>query len=302
MGAEVFCSNNGIKVLAYEKTFLLDYKSAEENALNLVSHGHQDHLPAKYNSENIICSRHTAKILRLRRNKDIKVRRSREVKFLDAGHTIGSRMFLINKEVLYTGDFNTTQKYCGKARPVKCDTLIIDATFGAKKYVFPKYQEVIKEFRDYLEENQKVVICAYSFGKAQEVAYLLDKFRIPFNITAPIQRVHQTLGLKYRCFSDDEHNVIIQHHYEPKQGYKKIAMSGWASEKFYNYALQLDKSFIISSHADYNQLMDFVRKCSPERVYPFGTHAVELSASIRKNLSINAQPLLKNQKTLGNYL
>lgn len=301
MGVEIFCSSNGIKVLTNEKTFLLDNRTTEKDSVNLISHGHHDHLPAKYNSKDVVCSRHTAKIINIRRNKEVKIRRDKDIRFLDAGHSIGSRMFLINKEILYTGDFNVVPKYCGKARPIKCEHLIIDATFGARKYVFPNYKDVIKEFRDYLYENEKVVICAYSFGKAQEICHLLDKFKIPFSITKPISKVNEALGLKYRYLKNEEQDIIIQHHYGEKEGYKKIALSGWAIEKFYDKALQLDKSFILSDHADFPSLIGFIEKCSPEKVYAFGSHAVELSSEVRKELKISSQPLLKDQKNLSHF-
>jgi putative mRNA 3-end processing factor len=65
---------------------------------------------------------------------------------LDAGHTIGSRMFHFKEQnILYTGDFRTIDGYCGKAKPVKCDTLIIESTFADEKFIFPNYDNVRRE-------------------------------------------------------------------------------------------------------------------------------------------------------------
>jgi len=131
----------------------LKIDSPEGKTVELITHGHFDHLPTKVSEKVFVCSDITKKMLELRRNKDnISMHSTKAIKMLDSGHTLGSKMFLVNNELLFTGDFNTEDRYCGKASPIKCSTLIIESTFAKPNYIFPKSKFVVKDFKDYLKK------------------------------------------------------------------------------------------------------------------------------------------------------
>jgi putative mRNA 3-end processing factor len=266
--------------------------------MTLVSHGHSDHLPGRYVNNSIVCSDITKKMIELRKNKNnLDIHNDKKIELLNSGHTLGSNMFLINKETLYTGDFNTEPRYCGSAVPKKCKTLLIETTYGKPKYIFPKTKHVLDEFRDYLKENEMTTIKAYSFGKAQEICHVLDKWKIPFAVNYKIEKINEHLGLKFKYF-DRTAPVILTDEHHP--GYKRIALSGWAFEHYFERMMKLDKSFLLSDHCDYPSLVEFVKKCNPEKIYTYHGFNVEFALDLRK-AGFDAQPILKGQKLLTDF-
>ncbi|MBN1385753.1 hypothetical protein JW968_02120 [Candidatus Woesearchaeota archaeon] len=293
--------------LSLDKDYVFDGKSVKAGEVHLISHGHYDHIPSNFEHDKVICSKVTKKIIEFR--KRIKIRRMFKwnVKMLDAGHVLGSTMFLVDKKVLYTGDFNTVQKYCGKAEPRKCSTLIIDSTFGKPKYEFPEYNDITKEIRDYVEhllkKELKIILYAYSFGKSQELCHLLDRAGIGFSVSKRIGEANDHLGLSYRN-EELKGNVYITNYPQmlSSKEHVKIGFSGWAAEPYYERIMKIDKAFVLSNHCDFPSLMEFVRKCGPDRVMTHHGFNVDLAYEIRKRLGIEAEPLLEDQKLLTNFM
>jgi putative mRNA 3-end processing factor len=62
-----------------------------------------------------------------------------------------------------------------------------------------------------------------------------------------------------------------------------------------------DESFPLSDHCGYDELMGFVRKCAPEVVFTTHGFAKEFASKIRKELGIDAQPLVAKQRTLDHF-
>jgi Cft2 family RNA processing exonuclease len=58
-------------------------------------------------------------------------------------------------------------------------------------------------------------------------------------------------------------------------------------------------AFPLSSHADFEQLVSFIKACNPEKVYIFTGFAEELKRSVRSKLGLEAQAVPAiNQRTL----
>ena len=154
-----------------------DFNINHEGELGLISHAHTDHLPSSFKNKNFICSDITKKVTEYRKKTDIQLAKNKEIKMLDAGHVLGSKMFLLNKELLYTGDFNPKGDFAGKARPVKCKTLIIESTFARPRFVFPDKKEIENKLADYIKENNAVLLMTSDsgFGKPQEICNILNK-------------------------------------------------------------------------------------------------------------------------------
>lgn len=266
--------------------------------LNLVSHAHFDHLPSSFKND-VICSEITRKMIEIRAQKVIGPVEHEDVLQLDSGHTLGSRMFFLQKDgLLYTGDFNTIPKPFGCAKPRKCSTLVVECTYGCEKYIFPPYDEVVRDFVDYLKDNGKAAIKVYSFGKAQEICSILDKHKVPFCVRDPsIRNINEGLGLSFG-YEDDKADVVLSS--EVPKHHKKVVLSGWAIESSFQYWNRADAAFVLSDHADYPSLVHFVTACKPDRIYTYHGFAVEFAESLRK-AGFDAKPLLKNQKRLDEY-
>lgn len=265
----------------------------EGQKVSLVSHGHTDHLPTAYKNNYLACSDVTRKIIHFRKGIETLKYDSKKIEMRDAGHMIGSKMFLIDKKLLYTGDLNTQGDYCGKAEAVKCKTLIIECTYGLPKYVFPSRKEIVGRMKEYISENPAVLLMAQdaTFGKPQEFCAILDKLKIPFSVNERIGKANDFLRLKFKHFDKDASVIVTDQFSEGKYEpiYKRMLMTGWAlgkEKQGSRFGLELP----FSSHCDYPSLVDFVKKCNPEKVYTHHGYAKEFSADLRK-LGFDAQPL-----------
>src|SRR3989338_1518019 len=108
------------------------------------------------------------------------------VEFLDAGHIPGSSSIMLqtkNKKLIYTGDINSVDTNLMKGlvyNPGNVDILITETTYGDREH--DPRDETEKEFLDAVEEiikyGGKVLVPAFSIGRAQEILLMLNKRRI----------------------------------------------------------------------------------------------------------------------------
>lgn len=105
----------------------------------------------------------------------------------DAGHEIGSALVHLHigngrYNILYTGDFkfgrtNLLNKAVNKFRRV--EMLIMESTYGGRDDVQPPRIEaentLVKVISETVENRGKVLIPAFSTGRAQEILYILNK-------------------------------------------------------------------------------------------------------------------------------
>src|SRR6202163_3086594 len=91
-----------------------------------------------------------------------------------AGHVLGSAQLLIEGErgrFVYTGDFKLGRAYtCEPAEVKRCDTLLMECTYGRPQYVFPPRDEVEDAIVSFatkaLEDGRAPIFFAYTLGKA----------------------------------------------------------------------------------------------------------------------------------------
>ena len=285
-------------MISFDNKFKLkaEYLGIEKSPveeITLVSHAHSDHIPSRYSKNKILCSQITKKMIKWRRNiSSITSYKNSKIKMLDAGHILGSKMFLIDNRILYTGDFNTKSLYVKNAKPIKCHTLIIECTYGKPKYIFPSKESVIKELYDYIKENKKVIITTLDsgFGKPQEICHALNALNINFKLGEKIKKVNKIIGLKFKNESKDSDVIITDSYsaYDFDSSYKKVILTGWAVSSMRGY--EYDKAFPFSSHCDYPSLIEFVKACNPKKVYTIHGYEEEFAHDLRK-IGFNAFPL-----------
>jgi len=313
--------DNGVSVFS-GREYRCDPKRCVRDCVNLVSHGHFDHVPSSL-SHAIICSDITAAIVQSRTGVHVERASCDDVRLLDSGHVPGSTMFLIagDKKILYTGDLCTRKKYCSSgAQPVDAGVLIIESTFGKERYVFPPHNETIKAMRDWVDDNttcgQHSVIYAYTFGKAQEVIAALSGRDVYTN--GPVLKVNEVLRryghkleakmLQERMTGDPvaivapaggKSDPLVKRYLA--EGAKTAMVSGWAIDAGHGRYMHVDAAFPLSDHADYEELLAFTKAVSPEIVYTIHGFAKELARDITARLGIDAVPLKKGHLTLSNF-
>ncbi len=318
---------NGISVsFANGGKFKLDPKTYSSDAINLISHGHSDHLPSRCHGKSVVMSEATQALLRLRKRATADILDHHSVRLLDAGHVIGSHMFLLEDDyrLLYTGDFCTKEKFFSKgAQPVDTDVLIIESTFGSKQYVFPPTDKIATDINEYvsscLERDESVVVLAYPFGKAQELTHMLAQ-HVPF-VDSGVYKINEALsalgypfqhrhldGLDTREAEDPFVLITAGYRSTPtvtarsSRRVRTIAVSGWAINGGFRYYRGVDEAFALSDHADFCDLMRFVERCNPEIVFTCHGFAQRFAQTIRKHLGIDAVELKAGQNILSNYV
>ena len=84
---------------------------------------------------------------------------------------------------------------------------------------------------------------------------------------------------------------------------RTAAVSGWALSSSFKYQMGVDEAFPFSDHADFEELIAFVKGCDPEVVYTHHGSADTLAEEIKRRLGIEARSLLPppKQRRLGDF-
>jgi putative mRNA 3-end processing factor len=318
--ALTICLGNGVEVLG-DKEYHFDADVIEACGKFCISHAHSDHLPKRVAGTEVVASEVTLRCLNGRSKKQLSIGPTDGIEMFDAGHMIGSRMFQVEvsgRRVLYTGDLCPRDR-CGNrgAQPVKTDVLIIESTYGKPRYVFPPSDVIASlvrdEVEDILSQGRPVSLYAYPFGKSQDMLRVLREFgpfadRSVYNATSLVRSEDDPL--ECRLWDGDELDdpfVVIcspwlnrtqSAEVLRRRNPKRLAVSGWALDSGYRARLGVDEAFPFSDHADFNDLISFVKACEPEMVITHHGFADSLAYEIKARLGIDARPLVKGQRSL----
>ncbi|MBI4361235.1 hypothetical protein HY572_05690 [Candidatus Micrarchaeota archaeon] len=308
--------------------FALDSKGSKA----FVSHAHFDHYRSLRNAELVLSSRETMDLL-LARGKAVPEKTqsfhqgvSARFTLLNAGHVLGSRMLFVqgSESFLYTGDFLSEDSLTQKAaKPVECDTLLLECTYGSPEYVFPDRSEVYADMGRWANEKLAMgriaVFGAYALGKAQEVVSALNEAGICPVVDqsiAAVNEVYQRHGvaLDYTCNDPSALKggfaaVLPMHNVKPflaeglYRAYgRKVSLSvatGWSLTNGFG----VDQAFCLSDHNDFPGLVEFVSACNPKKVFCTHGPSAKFASELRKR-GFDAQPLEslgEKQKTLAGF-
>jgi putative mRNA 3-end processing factor len=240
-----------------------------------------------------------------------------DVTLAEAGHVLGSAMVNVG-DMLYTGDFDTfTGITCGAAVPKRCQTLVVEATYGDPRFVLPDQETVVADLLSWMEdclERGPVILGAYEFGKAQDLVMLANSIHFPVVVPdqiATICDVYRHHGVPLECIRLSEAtpellgspHVLVTSRKElkhpaaghvrelRKKGATSAYVSGWTA--FWNFCAShdIDAQFPFSNHADFKRILDFVEACRPKKVFTVHGSCESLAKQINSRLGIDARPL-----------
>ena len=230
-----------------------------------------------------------------------------------AGHILGSAQILIESDkgrLIYTGDFRTKQaRTVENYQSIKCDTLIMETTFGRPHYKFPPRENVemdlLQLVTDKLAAGLIPVIFAYPLGKAQEILHLISNSGIKIAADYSILRlayIYKKYGVsfgEYEKFRRSEFRdkvllmpVSFRHQRFIKNIPNKytIFMSGWGMDASAKFRLQVDRVMPYSDHADFDELVQIAVDSDASEIYC--THGFDDFVTMLRNLGLNAHPLV----------
>lgn len=280
-------------------------------AVHFVTHAHADHTGAAKKTE-VLTTPGTHEILKVIGSYssrsvpegEIIDLAGAETFFVPAGHIPGSAQVVVDngKRIVVTGDFKVEQDVLepGADVPEDVDILILETTFGAPQYQFPKrpeiYDSLERWIRMNLAINNHVVLYGYAVGKSQELTAFLNSIGITPIVPDRTHRVNQIFGLSdvligsegWREYVKEPSVFVLPPNFadilpalEVELGRKIVARScsGWARN-----------GFRLSSHADFWQTLEFVNAVEPKMILTYGGNAYQL-ATILRRMGYDAQPL-----------
>ncbi|MBS7637423.1 hypothetical protein KEJ49_00815 [Candidatus Bathyarchaeota archaeon] len=244
-----------------------------------------------------------------------------EIRTHNAGHILGSITVEITSPegtVLYTGDFNVEESYTMEpARPVSCDILVIETTFGSPAFSFPKRNEVAIEMvewavLDVIPRGRVPVFKTDSLGNAQEIISIFNRLtKLPVVASPTVARasdVYREYGhrLDYIEADSKEGRELLESgrcvYVTPKgsrpsgRRLEPSLASGWAA-----LFRGRGRSFALSDHTDFKGLLSFIKGCSPRRVLTFhgGPITKRFTEYLRRRLGLDAKPLTNMEETIS---
>ncbi len=254
-----------------------------------------------------------------------------EVKFIPAGHLLGAAQILFyfpDMTVCYTGDISTDEMITVPKATIPdddIDILITEATYGTKDLYFDTRERtkitLLKWIAGNLKEKRTPIINLGHLGAAQEIiAFLNGMLSVDILCDTRTSRINQTyknnnVPLSWENFEEIDVNI-----FEPENtvvllpraciklpsfldGYKisRGMVTGQAARFAYR---KFDQTFPFSMHANSQELVNYVEKIKPKRVYTLYGFDSELAALIRHQLKIPSRPLKLAEKkpTLDEYL
>lgn len=250
------------------------------------------------------------------------VRREAHLTLLPAGHVLGSAMSLVETaagSLLYTGDFKLQAGRSAEVcEPRQADTLIMETTFARPKYVFPPLAEVAANVVAFCQEalagGNVPVLLAYSLGKSQEIMPSLAEAGLKVMVsppTAKMSRIYARFGQQLGAWEewdvDQAQGRVVIAPPGAKLNALKTALggrirtavlTGWAIDSGCRFRYQADAAFPLSDHADFPDLLEFVKRVAPKRVFTLHGYASEFATTLRQQ-GIEAWALgEENQLTL----
>ena len=299
-----------------------------------VSHAHSDHVD--YHRE-VILSAPTSRLMQARiggtRIEHVLPWRERRefedggpryaVTLLPAGHIFGSAMSLIEADGASRAlhrRFQVAPRDCprNRANLARRTSSSWRRRMAGRSIAFPPTDAVMKGVirfcREALDNDEVPVLLGYSLGKSQELLCGLGDAGLPIMLHGTVFKMTQVYEQFGQCFPKYEP-------YEPGQTSGKVllcppsvvnsamlrnlgkhrtaVLTGWAVDLNCKYQYRADAAFPISDHADFPDLIDFVKQVNPKRVLTLHGFAADFAQTLRE-LGYDAQALSEDeQMTLG---
>ena len=304
--------------------FYLDPWLPVERAV--VTHPHADH--AHPGCANYLISQEGERIFRLRLGEDANIEtlpyqaqkniNGVSLSLHPAGHILGSsqiRLEYRGEVWVVSGDYKLqTDPTCSPFEAVRCHTFITEATFALPIYRWPPAESVFNEINDWWRSNQQLrrasLLLAYSVGKAQRILKGVDSSIGPIFTHGAVEKVTN----EYRA-SGVELSPTTPVYEAPKKtdwsetliiappsakgtpwtrrfGNLSTAFaSGWMSIRGTRRRQALDRGFVISDHADWEELLSVIRSTGAERVWVTHGYVPVLARYLREELALDAREL-----------
>lgn len=267
----------------------------------VITHAHADH--ARPGCGRYLCAAPGALVLRSRvgnaspidtlRHGETTVVNGVKVSLHPAGHVLGSAQVRLEHggcTWVVTGDYKLqSDPTCLPFEPVECDVFVTESTFGLPVYRWQDPLVTAAEIDAWWRSNRDVgrtsVLLAYSLGKAQRLAALVDPSIGPIIGHAAVMKMvdaYRASGVRLpaiervpprtRRMGDGRALVIAPPNVAGSRwlglfGETSVAMaSGWMQVRGVRRRRGFERGFVVSDHADFPGLLTAVAASRARRV------------------------------------
>lgn len=202
--------------------------------------------------------------------------------------------------VVYTGPISMRRSRTAERIEVRRgDVLILDATYGHERYRLPDrdavYGEILEWTSKTLSGGYTPIFLASNPGKAQDLIHVLGAndfaLRVHRNVYA-WNKAYLGIGIdvpgckQFRGHPAHGEVMIWPAHLRKSRAIRNLrrtrfaATTGRALDRGTARRLRVNEVFGWSGRADYDDLLDYVKKARPGRVVTVGRHAVDFAATL----------------------
>lgn len=241
-----------------------------------------------------------------------------ELELKPNGHILGSSQAILStndKDFVFSSDFRLQDSLLFKgAKPLNSDTLVLETTFGSPKYVFPTQEDIVSEMTSWINKNAKdglVLLSGYSLGKAQELTRISNEagfVPVVHDSIFEMNEIYKKHGVKLGEYEKLDHNLkdfsvlimppqlVDRHlfptleHFDKRKIFSALA-TGWEHKGAF------DRTFKLSNHSDYNDLIEYVKLSDPKLILTDHGFCEEFARKLNK-LGFNAKPLKQHKQQL----
>ncbi|MDP1835045.1 MAG: ligase-associated DNA damage response exonuclease [Chlamydiales bacterium] len=290
----------------------------------VVTHAHSDH--ARLGHEHYIMHKDSQKIIEYRLGsvplqtltygEVIKVGDC-WVSLHPAGHVLGSAQVRIEtKHGVYvvSGDYKRAlDATCPPFEPLECDVFITESTFALPIYRWDDPEVIAGDMFDWWEqnraENRPSIILCYALGKAQRILSMLKPFTdrsvYVHGAILPICDIYAQHGVEMLDFLPIEDKTqkfggelilappsALGSPWMKRFPLARVASaSGWMQVRGMRRRKGIDKGFVLSDHADWDELLQTIEQTKAKQVYTAHGYSAILAKYLSEERSIKAVEL-----------
>jgi putative mRNA 3-end processing factor len=267
----------------------------------VITHAHSDH--ARPGCKHYLAHKDSESILRLRLGKDISLQTVEygekiyingvQFSLHPAGHIVGSSQIRVehsNEVWVASGDYKVeNDNFCTPFEPVKCNTFISESTFGLPIYKWPDQKSVMQEIKAWWTSNhasgKASVLVGYALGKMQRLIKNLQPFDKPVFAHGAVYNVNETLreagfDLPHIALVSEENRKLysgalifappLSLHTSWMKKFEHYSVgycSGWMAVRGAKNRRSVDRGFILSDHADWNDLNNVITETGAQKIF-----------------------------------
>lgn len=223
-----------------------------------------------------------------------------------AGHVLGASQLVVDHpggRFVYTGDYRTGGGLThAVGAPVACDTLAIESTFALPIFRWPDRAATFARLIEWCREGDALVL-AYALGKAQEIVRALTDAGLEVTAHGAVHKIceaYESLDVRVgpvRAYAEQKKRkskkgILVAPPRAVAQlskGRRVAYVSGNALVDAQVDRYRADAAFVISDHADFDDLVSTVRASGAGFVYTTHGDAVPFARYLNEQ-GIHAEP------------